>query len=471
MQNMDTIRISDCTLTGNEDQTSLSFREKIEFCKMVNKLNISVIQLNPIRQKKIDSLLIKSIVSAVKNVTVAVPVDLNEESVKNTWETLKQAESARLQVAVPVSSVQMEYIFHMKPAAVLKASADTIRECCKAAKDVEFIAEDATRSDHDFLCSIIREAIASGAGTITLSDKAGEMLPDEIGAFLDRLTEDVPELKNVTLGFSFSNNLYLADACAVAAIRHGAREIKAVVYRDDGISLANICRIIHIKGSEFGVRTAANTEQIRRVVGQISVLFGGKGRSQDLGRDSLTDAEDGLYASDSKETLMHAVGRLGYDLSPEDQEKVWDSFRKITAKKELITLKELDAIIAAEAMQVPSVYHDIRYTINTDHSIGAMAHMKMKYNEKELEGVSAGDGVVDAAFLSIEKAIGRHFELDDFQIQAITEGREAMGETIVKLRNNGKLYSGRGLSTDIVGSSIMAYINALNKIMFEEENA
>jgi len=471
MHNLETILISDCTLTGNEDQMSLSFREKIEFCKMVNKLNISVIQLNPIRQKKIDSLLIKSIVSAVKNVIVAVPVDLNADSVQETWETLKHAESARLQIAVPVSSVQMEYIFHMKPAAILKASADTIRECRKMTKDIEFIAEDATRSDHNFLCSIIKEAITAGAGTITLSDKAGEMLPDEIGGFLDRLTEDVPELKKVTLGFSFSNNLCLADACAVAAIRHGIREIKAMVCRDDGISLANICRIVHIKGSEFGVRTSANTEQIRRVLGQISVLFGGKGSLQDRGRDNLTDTAEGLYASDSKETLLHAVDRLGYDLNAEDQEKVWDSFQKITAKKDMITMKELDAIIAAEAMQVPSVYHDIRYTINTDHSIGAMAHMKMKFDDKELEGVSTGDGVVDAAFLSIEKAIGRHFELDDFQIQAITEGKEAMGETIVKLRNNGKLYSGRGLSTDIVGSSIMAYINALNKIMFEEENA
>ena len=134
-------------------------------------------------------------------------------------------------------------------------------------------------------------------------------------------------------------------------------------------------------------------------------------------------------------------------------------------------MKELDALIAAEAMQVPAAYQVISYVFNSGNEIGAMAHMKLRYHEQELDGISAGDGVIDAAFLALEKAVGRHFELDEFQIQAITEGREAMGETIVRLRSQGKLYSGRGISTDIVGASIMAYVNALNKIVFEEEEA
>ena len=134
-------------------------------------------------------------------------------------------------------------------------------------------------------------------------------------------------------------------------------------------------------------------------------------------------------------------------------------------------MKELEAIVATEALQVPPAYTDVQYVINTGSGIGAMAHMKLFLHGKLLEGISAGDGAIDAAFNSIEKATGRHFELDDFQIQAITEGREAVGETIVKLRHEGKLYSGRGISTDIVGAGIMAYINALNNIIYEEEEA
>ena len=147
---------------------------------------------------------------------------------------------------------------------------------------------------------------------------------------------------------------------------------------------------------------------------------------------------------------------MGYDLVEEDIEKVWQRFTAISMKKGSISLKELEAIVATEALQVPPAYSDIQYVINTGSSVGAMAHMKLKF---------------DAAFKSIEKATERHFELDDFQIQSVTEGREAMGETLIRLRSDGKLYSGKGISTDIVGAGIMAYVNALNKIVYEEGEA
>ena len=156
--------------------------------------------------------------------------------------------------------------------------------------------------------------------------------------------------------------------------------------------------------------------------------------------------------------------------SSSTEEIVW-AFVQTAEKKEHITLKELDAIIAAEAMQVPPAYHDVRYVINTGNQIGAMAHMKLMFHNQEIEGIASGDGAIDAAFNSVEQATGRHFELDDFQIRSVTEGREAMGETVVRLRWEGKLYSGRGISTDIVGAGIMAYINAVNKIVYEEEEA
>lgn len=130
--------------------------------------------------------------------------------------------------------------------------------------------------------------------------------------------------------------------------------------------------------------------------------------------------------------------------------------------------KELDAIIASAALQVPPTYRLESYVINTGNTISASAQMKLTKNGQTLSGVSLGDGSVDAAFLAIESILGRHYELDDFQIQAVTEGREAMGESVVKLRSGGKLYSGRGISTDIIGASVHAYLNAINKIVYEE---
>ena len=178
-----------------------------------------------------------------------------------------------------------------------------------------------------------------------------------------------------------------------------------------------------------------------------------------------------LSVHDSRESILQAISHLGYDLDPSDQEKVYNAFRNVAEKKETVTLRELDAIVAAEAMQVPTVCSVLSYVINTGSHIGAMAHMKLLQHDQTVEGIAVGDGAIDAAFRAIEQATGRHFELDDFRIQAMTEGRDSTGETIIRLRSQGKLYSGRGVSTDIVGASIMSYINALNKIVYEEEDA
>lgn len=469
----DLVRISDCTLPEAEKFYELSFREKIELCRIIDKIGVYSINLCPIRQSKIDRLLIKSITSAVQHAAIAVPVVMTDaESVENTWDALKEAKEPILQVSCPVSSVQMEYLLHMKPKNVIQMVEKTIISCRKKTENVEFIAQDATRSDPAFLDEIISVAIRSGANAITFCDTAGMMMPDEISVWFDKLYQNNPALKQISTGFFSSCDLNMADASAVSAIRSGIREIKAAVYVGNTISLPNIVRILHIKGGSIGVRTNVGTEQLSRITGQIEMICHPAGTKPAF-NDPDSNHQDTmilLNLHDSMETVIHASESLGYDLSSDDQQKVWDSFCRTAEKKETVTMKELEAIIAAEAMQVPPAYYDIRYVINTGNQIGAMAQMKLKYHNQDICGIASGDGAIDAAFNSIEQATGRHFELEDFQIQSVTQGREAMGETIVKLRAEGKLYSGRGISTDIVGAGIMAYINAVNKIVYEEDD-
>ena len=169
--------------------------------------------------------------------------------------------------------------------------------------------------------------------------------------------------------------------------------------------------------------------------------------------------------------VLKAVEALGYDLSEEDGAKVYESFRNIVGKKNEVSARELDAIVASAAMQVPPTYTLDSFVITSGNTISATAHIKLKKGESTLEGVVIGDGPIDAAFLAIEQIVGCHYELDDFQIQSVTEGRAAMGETVVKLRSGGKVYSGRGISTDIVGASLRAYLSAVNKIAYEEAEA
>ena len=469
---MKQIRISDVTMKQTGSTVSLSFKEKIELAKLLDRLGVSSIELEGLGESRVDALRIKSIAAAVKSSIVAVPVMPDPRTVEPAWNALSQAKHPRLQVCAPVSPVQMEYLFHKKPDAMLEAISQTVRACREFCGDVEFVADDATRSDENFLFEAVAAAIEAGAGTVTLCDTAGAMLPDEFAAFLDHVYENVPALKNVDLGISCSDGLSMADSCAIAAIRRGAVEIKAAAYRVDAVSLANVARVLASKGEGFGVRCSVKTTELKRATGQIARMY-------QVGRSKTSPFDNGvqedtdsiwLTAHDDLHAVLKVVENLGYELSEEDGVKVYEAFRAIAQRKERVGSKELDAIVAAAAMQVPPAYKLESYVVTSGNTISATAHLKLTREEKPVEGVSIGDGPIDAAFLAIEQITGCHYELDDFQIQAVTEGREAMGQTVVKLRADGKVYSGRGISTDIVGASIRAYINALNKIVYEEAN-
>jgi len=467
---MDQIRISDVTMKQTGKEFSLSFKEKLEIPKLLDKLNVNVIELEGIVQPKIDALRIKSVASTVKNSIVAVPVALSADSVEATWNALKEAKRPRLQVFASVSPVQMEYLFHKKPDAMLKAIEETITACCAKTSDVEFIADDATRSDSAFLYKAVKTAIAAGAKTITVCDATGAILPTELSAFLDTLYENVAELKDVVLGISCSNELAMADACAIASIQNGVREIKAAAYPINQISLPHVSRLLATKGEAFDVTCSVRTVEMKRIIKQIDWMCQTSRSKNSPFDNGVQDvAEDmTLTSNDNMSAVLKAVEKLGYDLSEEDGAQVWDAFQKIAARKDVISLKELDTIVASSAMQVPATYVLNSYNITASNISSSMAYMKLEKNGQLLEGIALGDGPVDAAFLALENILGCHYELDDFQIRSVTEGREAMGEAVVKLRSNGKLYSGRGTSTDIVGSSIQAYVSAVNKIVYEE---
>ena len=463
---MNKIRISDMTMKQAAEGFRLSFKEKIELSKLLDKLGVDVIELEGMENPRIDSLRIKSIAAAVNSSILAVPVALNEESVAAVWSALQTAKKPRLQVCASVSSVQMEYLYHKKPDAMLEAISKTVAACKALCQDVEFIAEDATRADQDYLLRAIDIAAAAGATTVTLCDTAGTMLPGEFAQF-------IRELQPATnLAVSCANTLSMADACAMAAVAEGVVELKAAAYPLDAPSLANIAKVLAAKEDTLGVSSGVQVTQLSRIMGQIAWMCQ-TDRKKGSAFDSGLQAEEDIYLTehDTVEGVVKAVEQLGYELSDEDKPKVYEAFKEIASKKDKVSIRELDAIVAAHAMQVPSTYQLDTYVINSGNTIASSAHMRLRKGDTVLEGVCLGDGPIDAAFLAIEQITGLHYELDDFQIQAVTEGREAVGQTIVRLRSNGKLYAGRGISTDIVCAGINAYLSALNKIVYEEEEA
>ena len=226
--------------------------------------------------------------------------------------------------------------------------------------------------------------------------------------------------------------------------------------------------MIYNCGNSCGFSSNVKYTELRRNIKQIKWIA--DNAKNEKSAVTVSDSyDDGFHldSNDDQAAVTTAVAKLGYDLSEEDNAKVYEEFLRVAAKKN-VGAKELDAIVASVALQVPATYKLANYFINNGNMITASAQITLIKDGKEMQGISMGDGPIDAAFLTIEQIIGQHFELDDFQIQSVTEGKEAMGSAVVKLRSNGKLYSGNGISTDIISASMRAYINAVNKIVYEE---
>ena len=458
---MKKILVSDFTLRQSAtNRTVVSFREKTGIAKCLDALGVDTIELAALKAGKEDCIVNRTIASVVKQAMVAIPAGFSEAETDAAWECIKDAAKPCLQVIVPTSTVQMEYTYHMKDAHMLQKVASLVSYAKSKCESVEFVALDATRAEKAFLVNVCKAAQDAGASAVTLCDDAGIMAPKAFGDMI----RSVKEAVSVPVYACPSDAIYMAAATAVEAIAAGADGVKTTISGDQTLQLARFADVIRVLGSEAEIECGLDQTSIHRAVS----VYTGKGATDGEAAPVEDDASVLLGSDSTLADIAKAIDTLGYELSDEDVGKVWEEFKRVTARKDSVSARELEAVIASAAMQVPSTYHLESYVCNSGNTIKSMASILLMKDGVEYNGLSTGDGPIDASFRAIEQAIGHHYELDDFQIQSVTEGREALGSALVKLRSNGKLYSGNGLSTDIVGASIRAFVNALNKIVYEE---
>ena len=470
---MKKVCISDRTLTETNRavQNPLSFKEKIEIARLLSNLHVDAIELPPLKNVRTDTLFVRTISSFVKDSALSLSAGMTEQSVQEAADALSGAAHGRLRIELPLSPVQMEYKCHLKAPGVAELAETLTRAAAARCEDVEFCAVDCTRAEKEFLCGVLAAVVRAGAKTVTLCDNDATMLPEEFGAFVRETLAAAPELAEVTVGVLCDNKYGLALASAVASLPAGVTLVKTAVSAPQLLAFNDWVNLLRSCAQKLDVCTTVNMAEAGRLSAQISRIADERAADQKKSAipalAAATGSEISLTKNDDLPAIAAAIKKLGYDLSEEDTAKVYEAFCRVAVKKN-VTLKELEAIIASAAFQVPPAYRLVSYVINNGNLIGATAYIKLEKDGKEYEGLSAGDGPIDAALLAIEQIIGHHYELDDFQIQTVTEGREAMGSALVRLRSGGKLYSGNGISTDIIGSSIRAYMNALNKIKYEE---
>ena len=454
------IKIFDRTLCRSD--RSFSFKEKIEIARQLEKLNVDTIEIGEIENVKTDTLLVRTIASFVKNSVLSVASGFTKEGIDNAVNALNTAEKGRIRIELPISCVGMEYTCHKKAPKMLEMIESLISYAKEKYQDVEFCAVDATRAEKEFLSQAIETAVKSGANIVTVCDTSAEMMPDTFGEFIANINTDVD------LGVMCDNINGLAVADAVVALKNGADIVKTSVGGSD-IPLETMANVIKNCGNSCNFESQIKITEFNRIFKQViwitDNIKDGKSPATAVSVDEGMD----LTADDDRDTVLASVIKLGYDLSEEDCAKVYEEFVRV-ANKRNVTLTELDAIVATVALQVEPTYKLISYVVNSSNVVTSSAQLTLEKKGEKMQGISTGDGPIDAAFLALEQITGTHYELDDFQIHSVTQGKEAMGNTIIKLRKDGKLYSGNGVSTDIISASIKAYINALNKIVYEEAN-
>ena len=458
------IRIAERTLCTGD--STFSFKEKIEISRQFEKLGVDAIELPEIENVKTDTLLIKTIASFVKNSVISVGVGINAQSVENAAAALQTAKNPRIRIELPVSTVGMEYTCHKKAPKMLEIVKELVALAKQKCDDVEFCALDAARAEKEELKAFITAAAENGATLITVCDSAAEMMPDSFKEFINEIKGMLNGF-DVNIGVMCDNKNGLAAANAITAVTNGANTVKTNV-TGDLVPVETFAGIIKNCGNSYDFESNVKYTELNRIIKQVNWIIGNaKNEKSAVTVAEALESGIKLDKNDEQSAVINAVMKLGYDLSEEDAGKVYEEFLRVAEKKN-VGAKELDAIVASVALQVPPTYKLINYVINNGNIISASAQITLEREGKKIQGICIGDGPIDAAFLAIEQIIGHHYELDDFQIQSVTEGKEAMGSALVKLRSGGKLYSGNGISTDIMGASIRAYLGAVNKIVYEE---
>lgn len=461
---MKKIIISDITLKKiSEDRAvSLLFREKSAIANCADKIGVDVIEIPAVKSPAEDKIIYKTIAQNVQDAIFAIPVGFNTEDIAVAWECIKDAKKPRLQVELPVSTLQMEYIYHVKQAKMLEKITTLIKAAKEFCDDVEFSALDATRADEDFLITAVKEAEASGANVITICDDAGALTPDNIAELVAKVKSAV----SIPVYVQVSDSVSMAVASAFFAVKSGADGLKCAMAGKNALLTGEISDAINACGTQIDAEIKLNNTKIHA---SIEDMLSSISHDAYETNKAVSDGKKILLDTDSTiDQVAKAAAVLGYELSDSDVGNVHKVLKQVCEKKGAVGYKEFEAIIASSAMQAPSTYHFETYTTTSSNMSTSMSQVTLKCNDEIICGVSNGDGPIDSVFRAIEQCIGHHYELDDFQIQSVTEGQEAMGSALVKLRNDGKLYSGKGISTDIIGASIRAYLNALNKIVYEE---
>ena len=506
------IAILDTTLRDGEQAPgfSMNLDEKLEVARQLSRLGVDVIEAGYPVTSPGDFASVKEIARVVRGPTIASLARANEKEIDAAWEAVRGAERPRINVVLATSAIHMEHRLGLKPEEVLALAFASVKRARALCPEVEFSAEDATRSDPLFLCAVLRAAIEAGAAIVNIPDTVGYTVPEEYAALMRRLLAEVPGIDRVVLSAHCHNDLGLAVANSLAAIGAGAQQVECTINglgeRAGNAALEELVMALATRADVLGAYCAVDTTQIygssrlvqavtgvraqpnKAIVGDNAFAHESSGHQAGLLANRATyeimsPQSIGLQTSrlvlgkhSGKAAFEERIAFLGHHPRQDAMCALFEGFKDLADKKKTVSDRDLEALVLGVSAKVSETYRLDRFAINSGTSMASTSVVRLETRDCAqverntlIERVAVGDGPIDASFKAIDKIVGKHPVLEDFSIDSVTEGKDAQGEARVRIQAGGRRYNGRGLSTDVIEASIMAYVAAINAMAQDME--
>ncbi len=497
--------IFDTTLRDGEQTpgVNLTVEEKVQIAKQLERLGVDVIEAGFAVSSPADFEAVKRIAKEVRNSTVCSLARALEGDIKTAWEALKEGNKVRIHTFIATSDIHLKYKLKMSREEALKRAVEAvklIKDVSGGKAEVEFSAEDAGRTELNYLCDVVEAVIEAGAQVVNIPDTVGYAVPDEWYEKILYLKENVPNIDKAIISVHCHNDLGLATANSLMAVKAGARQVECTVNgigeRAGNAAMEEIVMAVKVRSDQFPVYTDIDTKQIYKTSQLVSRLTGILiSKTKPIVGDNAFAHESGIHQhgvlacretyeimkpediglSESKIVLGKHSGRhafkkkleeMGLELPPEKFEEAFRRFKELASRKKEIYDVDVELLIDNLEGEKESTYQLLYNQAVSGEGIIPSATVKISTPEGEKLGLSVGNGPVDATYKAIKNALGldRELQLKDFKIRALTAGTDALAEVFITIEAGGIKVSGRGVDQDIVRASALAFIEALNRL-------
>jgi len=499
---MEKVIIFDTTLRDGEQAAgaSLNLQEKLGIARQLDRLGVDVIESGFPASSIGEFEAVRLIARELKRPTICALTLANIEAVDRAWEAVKDAAHPRIHVFLSASDIHLSHQLKKSRDEVLSISQEMVARAKSYLDDVEFSPMDASRADPAYIYKILESVIDTGATTVNIPDTVGYATPQEFGGLIRGILDNVPNIDRAVVSVHCHNDLGLAVANSLEAIRVGARQVECTINgigeRAGNASLEEIVMALKTRQDFFNLTTDVDTTQIYRASRLVSELTGfsiqpnkaiigvnafrhQSGIHQDgvlkkpITYEIMDPKSVGIPSSTlvlSKVSGRHAfrerLSELGYTLSEEDFNRAFQGFKELADKKKEVTDRDIESLTAEELRTVTEVYHLDHVEVSCgDHSIPTATVRLIDPDGQSLADAALGTGPVDAVYKAINRIIGISNRLTEFTVKSITEGIDAIGEVLIRIESKGVTYTGRGAATDVIVASAKAYMNALNRLL------